>query len=66
MKRYMTGMITGSLVGAVIAGYWLMKRAKPQAYQMVWRQARRWAPAAVRVARSGGRRAWAVARRRLG
>ena len=56
MKRYVTGMVTGTLVGAVIAGYWLLKRPKAAAAQVAWRQARRIAPAAFRVAKSGGRR----------
>ncbi|MBX5466489.1 MAG: hypothetical protein K6U14_03215 [Firmicutes bacterium] len=64
MRRYVTGMMTGALVGAVMAGVWLL-RPRPPMYRRVWRQANAWAPKAVRWARRGSRWAGAV-RRRMG
>lgn len=62
MKRYVTGMMTGALVGAVMTGMWLLKRPRVNVYRSAYRQARRWAPKAARVARAGLN----MAKRRLG
>ncbi|MCL6562346.1 MAG: hypothetical protein K6U87_05005 [Firmicutes bacterium] len=65
MRRYVTGMMTGALVGAVMAGVWLLRRPQPSVYRAMWRKANAWAPKAVRWARRGSR--WAVSvRRRIG
>ncbi|NMP22485.1 hypothetical protein [Sulfobacillus harzensis] len=61
MKRYVSGMVTGSLMGAVVAGFWLLRRNR----RPMWRQARRLAPSAYRVARYGGSRLVHLAKRRL-
>lgn len=66
MKRYVTGMVTGTLVGAVMAGVWLLRRPRQRMYGMAIRQARRIPPAAYRVARYGGSRLVNLAKRRLG
>ncbi|MCL5115571.1 MAG: hypothetical protein M1272_00235 [Firmicutes bacterium] len=65
MKRYVTGMVTGTLVGAVVAGVWLLRRPRRGMYGLALRQARRMAPAAYRVARFGGNRLVHMAKRRL-
>lgn len=65
MKRYVTGMMTGTLVGAVVAGFWLLRRPRHPMARMAFRQARRMAPTAYRVARYGGGRLVHMAKRRL-
>lgn len=65
MRRYMTGMITGTLVGAVAAGMWLLRRPRRRMYGLAFRGARHLAPAAYRVARYGGNRLVHLAKRRL-
>ncbi|MDA8206324.1 MAG: hypothetical protein M0Z36_09650 [Thermaerobacter sp.] len=65
MRRYVTGMVTGSLVGAVIAGVWLLRRPRRTMAARAWRGARRLAPTMYKVARYGGNRLVHVAKRRL-
>lgn len=65
MRKYVTGMVTGTLVGAVMAGIWLLRRPRQKFYGSAFRQARRLAPAAYRVARYGGGRLVHLAKRRM-
>lgn len=66
MRRYVTGMVTGTLVGAVVAGIWLLRKPRTQRYGRAWRQARYLAPVAYKVARYGGNRLVHLAKRRIG
>ncbi|MCY0877762.1 MAG: hypothetical protein OWU84_02280 [Firmicutes bacterium] len=65
MKRYVRGMVTGTLVGAVVAGLWLLGRPRRRIYPVAMRQARRFAPLAYHVARAQGHRLLRVAKRRM-
>ncbi|MCL5972358.1 MAG: hypothetical protein M1499_07335 [Firmicutes bacterium] len=65
MKRYMNGMMTGALVGAVMAGIWLLNRPRPSWAQVAIRGARRMGPRAWKVARTGSKGLVHMARRRL-
>jgi hypothetical protein len=65
VKRYMTGMVTGTLVGAVVAGIWILRRPRRTLYGRAYHQARHLAPAAYKVARYGGTRLLHLAKRRL-
>lgn len=65
MKRYVSGVVTGGLVGALLTGVWLLKRPRSSMYRMAFRQARHMAPTAFKVARRGGRLVH-MAKRRLG
>lgn len=66
MKRYMKGMVTGGLMGAVVAGVWLLSRPRRAPMtRMAWRGARKMAPTAYNVARYGGTRLVHMAKRRL-
>lgn len=62
MKRYVTGVLTGTLVGAVVAGVWLLRRPRSRIY----RGAQWLGPTAYKVARHGGHRLVHMAKRRLG
>lgn len=62
----MSGVMTGALVGAVMAGVWILNRSQPNLYQRAFRQAKRLAPTAYRVARVGGRELVHFAKRRMG
>lgn len=64
MKRYMNGVVTGALVGAVMTGLWLLNRPRPSLARMAWRSARRVGPKAFRVAKSS-RHLVHLAKRRL-
>lgn len=64
--KYVTGMITGVLVGAVMAGVWLITRPRPSVYRLAWRGASQMAPKAWKVAKVGGRELIHLAKRRLG
>lgn len=66
MRRYVTGMVTGTLVGAVVAGVWLLKRPRARFYRHAFSQAGRLAPVAYKVARYGGNRLMHLAKRRIG
>ncbi|MDA8193938.1 MAG: hypothetical protein M0Z53_08070 [Thermaerobacter sp.] len=67
MRRYMTGIVTGAMMGAVVAGMWLLKRpGRSTFYRTAIRQARRVAPRMVRFAKTGSRRVVHLAKRRLG
>jgi hypothetical protein len=66
VKRYMTGAVTGALVGAVLAGYWLLNRAPKRSARNLFQPVARWGPSAYRVARRSGRRLIGVARGRVG
>ncbi len=65
MKRYVTGMMTGAMVGAIAAGVWLLKRPRGHLYRRAFRQAERFGPAAYKVARYSGNRLWHLAKRRI-
>ncbi|PSR24195.1 MAG: hypothetical protein C7B45_00420 [Sulfobacillus acidophilus] len=58
-------MLTGTLVGAVVAGFWILRRPQRRFYGRTVRQARRLAPVAYKVARYGGTRLVHLAKRRL-
>lgn len=66
MRRYVTGMLAGALVGVVTAGVWLLARPQPGLYQAAVRRARRLGPRAMTMARIGGRTLTYLAKRRLG
>lgn len=65
MRRYVTGMVTGTLVGAVVAGVWLLRRPRARIYGRALHQASHLAPTAYRVARYGGSKLMHMAKRRL-
>lgn len=59
MKKYVNGMVTGALVGAVVTGVWLIRRGRSR--HSMWRTARQLGPKMARVGSQGLR----FARRRL-
>ncbi|MCL4494988.1 MAG: hypothetical protein M1294_09285 [Firmicutes bacterium] len=64
--KYVTGMVTGALVGAVMAGVWLLRKTDSgSVYRLAWRQARHMTPKAWRAAKVGGRELFHMAKRRL-
>lgn len=65
MRRYITGMVTGTLVGAVVAGFWILRRPRRSLYGRAAHQARHLGPTAYKVARYGGNRLMHLAKRRL-
>lgn len=65
MKRYMSGIVTGALVGSVMTGVWLLNRPRPSLARLAIRSARRVGPKAFRVAKTSGRLVH-MAKRRLG
>ena len=65
MRRYVTGMVTGSLMGAVVAGFWLLRRTQRRPSARAMRQIRQFGPAAYKVARYGGTRLVRLAKRRI-
>ena len=59
MKRYMNGVMTGALVGAVVTGVWLMQRKRSR--RAMWRVARQLGPRMARLGANGlrgARRRW--------
>ncbi len=66
MKRYVTGMVTGTLVGAIVAGVWLLRSPRGGLYRRAIRRAQFIGPAAFKVARYSGNRLVHLAKRRLG
>lgn len=48
MKRYVSGMMTGALVGAVMAGFWLLRRRRASWSRLAWNAAKGVAPQAIR------------------
>lgn len=64
--KYLTGMVTGALMGAVMAGIWLLRRPRSSVYRLAWRGASQMAPKAWKVAKVGGRELIHFAKRRLG
>ncbi|MCL4352807.1 MAG: hypothetical protein M1318_09215 [Firmicutes bacterium] len=65
--KYLSGMLTGTLVGVVMAGVWLLRKPNSRrVYRLAWRSASRMAPKAWRAAKAGGREVVHMAKRRLG
>ncbi len=65
--KYVSGMITGALVGAVMTGVWLLRKPTSRnLYGLAWRSATLMAPKAWRVAKARGREVFHMAKRRLG
>ncbi len=59
MKRYINGVMTGALVGAVVTSVWLMQRKR--SHRARWRVARQWGPRIARLGTNGlrgARRHW--------
>jgi len=59
VKKYVNGMVTGALVGAVVAGVWLIRKSRPR--NPLWRAARELGPTMSKVRTQGMR----LARRRM-
>ncbi len=59
MKKYVNGMVTGALMGAVVAGVWLIRRNRPR--NSLLRTARQLGPKMAHIGSSGMR----LVRRRL-
>ena len=53
MKRYVNGVMTGALVGAVVTGVWLLRRSRPR--PSIWRSARQLGPKMARLGHQGVR-----------
>ncbi|AUW93486.1 MAG: hypothetical protein C7B44_10970 [Sulfobacillus thermosulfidooxidans] len=66
MRKYMSGIVTGALVGAVMAGVWILRRPATGTYRKALRSASHVAPKAWKAARAGGRGLVHLAKRRLG
>ncbi len=66
MRKYVSGVVTGALVGAVMAGVWILRRPGAGAYRKAWRGASHAAPKAWKAARASGRGLIHLAKRRLG
>ncbi len=56
MKKYVNGMVTGALVGAVVTGFWLIRRSRPR--HPMLRAAQQLGPKMARVGSDGLRFAW--------
>ena len=59
MKKYVNGMVTGALVGAVVAGFWLIRKRRSR--YPLWHRARELGPKMARAGAQGMR----LAKRRL-
>lgn len=63
MRRYVSGLMTGALMGAVVAGVWLLKRPRQSVYRLAWKSMRGAGPQAWEIIRRGSRLARATKRK---
>lgn len=63
--RYVSGMVTGALVGAVMAGMWVVRKSERPLFRRALQGARRYGPGAFKIAQKGTRNLLHFAKKRM-